>query len=46
MKRRRATLMVLMFVLNLHIISILHEFCSLKTWITGIQQQLIMQSVT
>ena len=40
MKARGHKLM--MFVLKLHIMSILQEFCSLKTQITGIQQQLIM----
>ena len=45
LKRRSATLMD-DYVCYVHIISILQEFCSLKTKITGIQQQLIMQSVT
>ena len=36
MKARGQKLM--MFVLKLHIMSILQEFCSLKTQITGIQQ--------
>ena len=36
----------LMFVLTLHTMSIFQDICPLKTQIIGIQQQLIMQSVT